>query len=417
MNKRKIFASLLLVNLGVTGFGPFIAATSVNDLQNDVDSANETIDKNESTIDENQAEISDLSEQITEVESKLEEKRSELEEVNTSISDLEASIDELETSIKEKESSIKDLEKSIDGKSSELKELQVELEQNKKMSSAILLALQKNSNVNYVMGMLTSDDDTLIDKLNTLNGLNRLANDSFDIISDTISVTREVEAAKTELETQKSGLQTEKTNLQEKQDDLKSQNKDLKEKQETLATQSEELVSQSQELSQKEDDLASEITRLTNVNADQKAEMLENANLLEKYENAGCTGDDVYGEDCAVPVTEKVVEKQEAAQEDVVVEETEETTSDSTSYVAKLKADPDANYIINRESGWNPYATNPTSGAYGICQSLPGTKMASAGADWATNIETQAKWCDSYVAGRYGSWANARAFWDANNWF
>ncbi len=87
------------------------------------------------------------------------------------------------------------------------------------------------------------------------------------------------------------------------------------------------------------------------------------------------------------------------------------------SYVQKLKSDPNAYYLINRESGWNPYATNPSSGAYGLCQALPPSKMASAGSDWKTNIETQAKWCDSYVADRYGTWANARAFWDANHWF
>ncbi len=47
-----------------------------------------------------------------------------------------------------------------------------------------------------------------------------------------------------------------------------------------------------------------------------------------------------------------------------------------------------ANYIINHESGWSPTATNPTSGAYGLGQAYPGSKMASFGADWQTNYKT-----------------------------
>ena len=74
-------------------------------------------------------------------------------------------------------------------------------------------------------------------------------------------------------------------------------------------------------------------------------------------------------------------------------------------------------YIITRESGFNPYATNPSSGAYGIPQSLPGNKMASAGADWQTNPYTQLKWMYSYMVNRYGSISGAYGFWQANHWY
>ncbi|GAA2021964.1 hypothetical protein GCM10009819_00600 [Agromyces tropicus] len=59
--------------------------------------------------------------------------------------------------------------------------------------------------------------------------------------------------------------------------------------------------------------------------------------------------------------------------------------------------------LWNKESGWNVYAQNPYSGAYGIPQALPGDKMATAGADWATNAATQIKWGLGYIAGRYGT--------------
>lgn len=78
---------------------------------------------------------------------------------------------------------------------------------------------------------------------------------------------------------------------------------------------------------------------------------------------------------------------------------------------------PYVNYIVTRESRWNVLATNPSSGAYGLCQALPGTKMASAGADWQTNAVTQLRWCNSYAVGRYGSWAAAYDFWLANKWW
>jgi Transglycosylase SLT domain len=59
--------------------------------------------------------------------------------------------------------------------------------------------------------------------------------------------------------------------------------------------------------------------------------------------------------------------------------------------------------LWSRESGWNPQAANPYSGAFGIPQALPGSKMASAGADWATNPATQIRWGLGYIREMYGS--------------
>ena len=69
-----------------------------------------------------------------------------------------------------------------------------------------------------------------------------------------------------------------------------------------------------------------------------------------------------------------------------------------------------ANFIVSHESGWRPTAANP-SGAYGLCQALPGTKMATAGSDWATNPITQLRWCNGYAQTRYGGWAAAYNHW------
>ncbi|WP_455352721.1 aggregation-promoting factor C-terminal-like domain-containing protein [Streptomyces sp. SYSU K217416] len=73
--------------------------------------------------------------------------------------------------------------------------------------------------------------------------------------------------------------------------------------------------------------------------------------------------------------------------------------------------------IVTRESTWNYRAENPSSGAYGLVQALPGTKMASAGADWRTNPATQIKWGLNYMDDRYGSPCGAWSFWQANHWY
>ncbi|MEU6675741.1 transglycosylase SLT domain-containing protein [Streptomyces sp. NPDC046925] len=70
--------------------------------------------------------------------------------------------------------------------------------------------------------------------------------------------------------------------------------------------------------------------------------------------------------------------------------------------------------IVEHESGWNATATNSSSGAYGLVQALPASKMASAGSDWKTNPETQIKWGLDYMNDRYGSPVGAWNHWQAN---
>ena len=77
---------------------------------------------------------------------------------------------------------------------------------------------------------------------------------------------------------------------------------------------------------------------------------------------------------------------------------------------------PDLNKLWSRESGWRVHARNPSSGAAGIPQALPGSKMASAGPDWPSSARTQIRWGLRYIQDRYGSprraWAHeVRAGW------
>lgn len=73
--------------------------------------------------------------------------------------------------------------------------------------------------------------------------------------------------------------------------------------------------------------------------------------------------------------------------------------------------------LWNKESHWNVYAHNTRSGAYGIPQALPGDKMATAGADWATNPTTQITWGLGYIGGRYGTPCGAWGHSQAKGWY
>ena len=75
------------------------------------------------------------------------------------------------------------------------------------------------------------------------------------------------------------------------------------------------------------------------------------------------------------------------------------------------------NSLWDRESSWNVHALNPSSGAYGIPQAVPGSKMASAGRHWRSSARTQIRWGLRYIRGRYGSPLRAWAHELATGWY
>jgi uncharacterized protein YabE (DUF348 family) len=94
---------------------------------------------------------------------------------------------------------------------------------------------------------------------------------------------------------------------------------------------------------------------------------------------------------------------------------------------------PYVNYILSREANWcptiwqgqigycpayyEPLHSESSGFGFGLCQSTPAIKMASAGDDWRTNAITQLKWCSNYAQGRYGGWEGAYNFWTVNHWW
>lgn len=73
--------------------------------------------------------------------------------------------------------------------------------------------------------------------------------------------------------------------------------------------------------------------------------------------------------------------------------------------------------LWTRESGWDPYATNPTSGAYGIPQALPGSRMSTFGAGWRTDAATQIEWGLAYIRDSHSTPCGAWATFQAKGWY
>jgi hypothetical protein len=83
----------------------------------------------------------------------------------------------------------------------------------------------------------------------------------------------------------------------------------------------------------------------------------------------------------------------------------------------KIDQFPCLDKLWKKESGWNHRASNPSSGAYGVPQALPGSKMGSVASDWRTNPATQIKWGLGYIKGRYKTPCNAWSHSQNTGWY
>ncbi len=127
----------------------------------------------------------------------------------------------------------------------------------------------------------------------------------------------------------------------------------------------------------------------------------------------------------------RIVDGEEAGREEVL-----RTSTEAVDEVVRVGSDPRSiarslveargwgseqfsclDSLWTKESNWNPSAQNASSGAYGIPQSLPGSKMGTIAADWRTNPETQIRWGLEYIAGRYGTPCAAWSHSQSVNWY
>lgn len=74
-------------------------------------------------------------------------------------------------------------------------------------------------------------------------------------------------------------------------------------------------------------------------------------------------------------------------------------------------------WVWDHESGWNNKAKNPSSGAYGIPQALPASKMGAEANPPTSSASAQIKWGLAYIKKRYHSPVGAKAFWQSHHWY
>lgn len=130
---------------------------------------------------------------------------------------------------------------------------------------------------------------------------------------------------------------------------------------------------------------------------------------------------DANGKEVSRKILQTVV-TQEAVPQIVAVGKYVSVPADKTAIMQAVGISPSdygyVDFIVSHEGGWGGVTkyNRAGSGAYGICQALPGSKMASAGADWATNPVTQLRWCNGY-AGKYGGWGGAYNYWVSHHYW
>jgi hypothetical protein len=149
---------------------------------------------------------------------------------------------------------------------------------------------------------------------------------------------------------------------------------------------------------------------------------VQRAAALTHYQKAAA---DTRAQAAAAQVKERAQARDRAAREKQRQALVDRAQSDPRSIARLLASDRGwgggefscLNSLWNKESEWNYRANNGGSGAYGIPQSLPGSKMASAGSDWETNPVTQIKWGLQYIANTYGTPCSAWGHSQSVNWY
>lgn len=115
-----------------------------------------------------------------------------------------------------------------------------------------------------------------------------------------------------------------------------------------------------------------------------------------------------------IKTTKKAVKTTKKATKKINGFNVKESKSEMQQYARSILNEKDyeaLDFIITHESGWNANNVNKKSGASGLCQSLPASKMAISGKDYKTNYKTQINWCILYCNTRYGSIQKAKQFW------
>lgn len=284
----------------------------------------------------------------------ISQKEEEIKELASNLTELEDKVNEKEASIDDLNSQISDVNEDIIQVSNSIEGLKVDIDSKKELTSKSLIAIQYAS----MIGPAISSGEIEID---SMYNYSLLISFLFSDVKELISQQKNLESENIDLQLLNTDLESTKTELEKEQKELAEQEKELQDQSDQIKQELADLNEQLEQ-EQAQDEIGDVDTSNSYVSDEEKVELMTNVGIS--------TSDQIY-----------------------------------------------ADYIIYNESGWNYQATNSISGAYGLCQALPASKMADAGSDWQTNPQTQVEWCDMYATSRYGNWEDAYNFWITNHWW
>lgn len=362
----------------------------------------------------------------------------EQQKLQADIADKAEEITNAQIEIDTLNSTIESNQTQIDNLNTEVSEKQVDLDNQMDSFKSTLELMQKLDNSNALLAYVSSSTD----EDNFLLKINNVAELSNAIQTNIQAVTKDLKAINKALESAESYKAQNIDNKSKAQALLDAQESTEAELREQLNGVDSDVLAVSTQISLEEAAKLEEEQQAETAAAAKKAEEKANkkANNTSKEEETTST-------DPVEPEKPEVAEPEEPEEPEVEPEEPEVVEPEEPEVVEPEEPDTSGNgypadgnvsgyksqllaaagisssdmtyvdYIISRESGWNYLISNAYSGAYGLCQALPGSKMASSGSDWATNPETQMRWCNSYAVSRYGSWQGAYEFWLENSWW
>lgn len=268
MNVKKISAFLVIYILIMGASSPVYQAASMSE--------------SEKKIAEMQKEIDNADD----VQRSYEDSLKELEEISSEVAATEEEIQATEDDIKVIEGEINTIQKEIDTKEEEISEIEAQLPPLIEEANQILLMLQHSSHQNYLLDQLFASDGTAGTAIRKTNSLSVITSEAVSIVNQVLEIQRQVEAEKAELQLIQDDMELAKNDLEAVHTELENEQTYLAQQEEMTQIVVDDLAAQSAEAEGYSDMAAAEIQA--------------QEDMLKLMEDAGCSGDDVYGVDCGV---------------------------------------------------------------------------------------------------------------------
>lgn len=306
-------------------------------------------------------------------------------------SDVQTNIDSINADLQEKSEKTSDLLAKISDNKKQLGDEQRKQAKLKEKVENQARITQTGVSNETVLDILLSNDNWQ-DKLNQLQSMSTLVNNNQQLLQDLNNSVKEVEITERQ-------LNADLKKLKDEQSDLKKQNDELTAKHEKLRAEEEKAKTEAEAEKKRKEAEALAAQQQANSSVIDGIDTVDNSST-NTSNNAGGSGD-----------ANGIKHKQYSASQ--AREAFEQITKD-----LGISASEKAIWIsiIEKESGWNTTIWNGAgSGAYGLGQALPASKMAAYGSDYMTNPYTQLTWMYHYVIERYGSFAGIQ--WESRGWY